>query len=161
MMGVTVRAFVSDDAADFLQLHRECLDYYRVPKATEGQEQRILSLLLKERHMACHLAHDGDTPVGFATWGLSFPAGPGVSLVMKELFVSESARGKGVGRTLLSALIDVAMEEGCERFDWATDGDNSGAQAFYKAIGAPANAKVSYRIPKEALATFKKQISSP
>ena len=157
-MSVTVRAFGIGDADAFRTLHRACLAYYQIVPATHDQEERVLSLLHAERHMACHLAFDGVQPVGFATWGLSFPAGADISLVMKELFVSPNARQKGVGKALLSALIDVARHEGCTRFDWATDGTNKGAQKFYTALAAPKMSKQNYRVSHTEFDAFQARI---
>ncbi len=157
-MSLSVRAFDEKDAGTFCILYRECLSYYQIPPATREQEERILSLLIAERHMACHIAFDGVQPVGFATWGLSFPAGADISLVMKELFISQNARGKGAGKALLSALIDVARDEGCTRFDWATDGTNEGAQKFYAALAAPKMVKQNYRISSVEFDAFQSRL---
>jgi GNAT superfamily N-acetyltransferase len=109
--------------------------------------------------MACHLAYDNEACVGFATWGLSFPAGVTTSLVMKELFVSPHAQGKGIGRAILAELTRVAEAEGCTRLDWATDGSNQSAQAFYTKIGAPEKRKVSYRIDATDFDSFRKRLT--
>ncbi|WP_167853535.1 GNAT family N-acetyltransferase [Roseovarius aestuariivivens] len=159
-MDIEVRQFQPDDADSFRMLHRACLAHYRIAPATRAQEDRVLACLIAERHIACHLAFADRDPVGFATWGLSFPAGPGVSLVMKELFVSSQARRWGVGRALLSALVDVARDEGCERLDWATDGNNAGARLFYESIGAPRHFKENYRVPREAFDAFQADLGS-
>lgn len=159
-MSVTVRPFTVKDSEAFLGLHRACMQHYEIPPATQAQEERIISLLLAERHMACHLAFDCNRPVGFASWGLNFPAGAGISLVMKELFVSPEARKKGVGRSLLYALVDVARAEGCVRFDWATDGSNGAAQHFYAALAAPEMAKRNYRVSKAEFDSFQERIAN-
>ncbi len=96
--------------------------------------------------MSCLMALDGAEAVGFATWTLTFPAGPGVALYMKELFVSASARRKGVARKLMAGLIDIAKTKNCTRLDWQTDETNQNSQAFYKGISAPNFSKQTYRI---------------
>lgn len=151
---VTVRPFRLEDTEAFRALHRACLAHYAIPPATPMQEVRVFSLLRAERHMACHMAFDGEEPLGFATWGFSFPAGPGVSLVMKELFVATHGRRMGVGRALLAALVELAKREGCVRFDWATDGSNIGAQDFYASLGAPEKPKTNYSLPSSAFDHF-------
>lgn len=88
---IHVEPYTSARAADFLTVYRACLSYYGLADPSPQTESYILGLLNAERHMACHLAYDAETCVGFATWGLSFPAGVTTSLVMKELFVSTSA----------------------------------------------------------------------
>lgn len=159
VMSITVRSFDKNDTNAFCVLYQECLAYYQIAPATREQEERILSLLIAERHMACHIAFDGVQPVGFATWSLNFPAGADISLVVKELFISQNARGRGAGKALLSALIDVARNEGCTRFDWATDGNNRGAQKFYSAIDAPKMTKQNYRVPSTEFDAFQLRLS--
>lgn len=153
-MKVTVAAFRPEHAEAFRGLHRACLAHCAIPPATLAQEERVLALLRTERHMACHLAFNGEEPVGFATWGLSFPAGAGIALVMKELFVAEHGRRMGVGKALLAALVETAQREGCVRFDWATDGSNSAAQEFYAALDAPEKSKRSFSLPRPGFERF-------
>ena len=153
-MKTTIVRFRAEHAEAFRGLHRACLVHYALPPASKAEEERILSLLQAERHMAGHLAFRGDDPVGFATWGFAFPAGSGISLVMKELFVAEHGRRMGVGAALLSALVEVAEQEGCVRFDWATDGENAKAQAFYASVGAPEKPKKSYSLPRQNFQRF-------
>ncbi len=143
---IEARPYGPQDAEAFLDLYRECLGYYRVRAATEAQERRILQMLDDQRHMSCLMAVEGNLALGFATWVLTFPAGPEMALYIKELFVSEVARGRGVGRTLLAKLVRIADAEGCTRVDWQTDKNNEGSQAFYAKVEAPSFDKVTYRV---------------
>ncbi|MEM6587838.1 MAG: GNAT family N-acetyltransferase [Pseudomonadota bacterium] len=151
---IEARPYHADDAEAFIDLYRECLGYYRVRAATEAQESRILKMLEDERHMSCLIAVEGNIALGFATWVLTVPAGSDVALYMKELFVSEGARGRGVGRALMAALVRIAEAEGCCRVDWQTDKDNPESQAFYAQLEAPVFDKVSYRVHAEEYQAF-------
>ncbi|MFK7940357.1 MAG: GNAT family N-acetyltransferase [Roseovarius sp.] len=141
--------------SDFLTLYRACLAHYAIPAATPEQEARVTELLASGRHMSCLMAYEGDTPVGFATWTLTFPAGAGLALYMKELFVDGSARGAGAGRALLAGLVGIAQAEGCTRMDWQTDRSNALSQAFYTRINAPSFDKLTYRIGAAEFAGFR------
>ncbi|QFT94888.1 Acetyltransferase (GNAT) family protein [Roseovarius sp. THAF9] len=144
---------------DFLLLYRECLSHYGISAATPQQERRVVDLLNDARHVSCLMAFEGDVALGFAIWTLTVPAGAGVALYMKEIFVSESARGKGVGRTLICWLLARAQAAGCVRVDWQTDGSNATSQAFYSSIGAPEHDKKSFRIMAEDFERFRGRIS--
>lgn len=96
--------------------------------------------------------------LGFAVWTLTLPAGAGVSLYMKEIFVSETARVKGVGRTVICWLLARAEAEGCLRRDWQTDGSNAVSLAFYSSIVAPEHDKKSFRIMADDFERFRKQL---
>ena len=156
---IETRSFTAGDRDDFLSLYRDCLRHYGIPPATPAQEARVLELLASGRHMSCLMAYDGNRPAGFATWALTLPAGAGVALYMKEIFVSRTARGKGAGRALLAGLLGIAQAEGCARFDWQTDGDNQNAQAFYAGIGAPNKDKKTYRIMAAEFQEFTRRLT--
>lgn len=156
---IETRAYDAGQSAAFLTLYRACLDHYEISPATPEEEARVLSLLSTGRHMSCLMAYDGGTPVGFATWALTFPAGTGVALYMKEIFVDHAAQGNGVGRALLAGLAAIAENEGCTRVDWQTDGNNETAQRFYAAIGAPAKDKRSFRVMADDFADFRARLT--
>ncbi|WP_306114266.1 MULTISPECIES: GNAT family N-acetyltransferase [unclassified Roseovarius] len=155
---IRTQPFTEKGRDDFLALYRDCLRHYGIAPATPEEEERILSLLASGRHMSCLMAYDGTQPAGFATWALTFPAGAGIALYMKEIFVAEAARGRGVGRALLAGLVSIAEQEGCTRFDWQTDGDNLAAQTFYAAIGAPGKDKRSFRVMAADFSAFRARL---
>lgn len=93
------------------------------------------------------LAWDADQPVGFASYSYLWPAaGFTRSLYLKELYISQSHRRTGTGRALMDELHAIAGATGCSRVEWTTDTPNTGAQAFYTALGTEANTtKIFYR----------------
>jgi GNAT superfamily N-acetyltransferase len=121
----------------------------------EPQQQRaeqIRALLFRPVPVAfVLLARDHTEPMGLAAYSFLWPAaGITASLFLKELYISDAHRGRGVGRLLMERLQDIAAKEGCSRLEWTTDRDNEAAQAFYKAIGFEADAsKVIYRASTE------------
>jgi GNAT superfamily N-acetyltransferase len=68
-----------------------------------------------------------------------------------ELFVSASGRGSGVGRALMAALIDLALERGYSRLEWTTEAHNSSAQEFYRRYDAAEVNRVFYRLDRKSL----------
>ncbi|MEQ8895930.1 MAG: GNAT family N-acetyltransferase [Roseovarius sp.] len=158
---ITTRPYRPGDGAAFEILYHDYLKHYQLGPPNGAETAQLIALLDDGRHMSCLMAHDGERPAGFATWALTFPAGRGTALFMKELFVDPQARGRGVGRHLMAGLVGIAEAEGCVRFDWQTDGDNADAQAFYKAVGAPQVEKRSYRVPAAALAAFRARLTRP
>ncbi|BCJ55897.1 N-acetyltransferase [Actinoplanes sp. NBRC 14428] len=93
------------------------------------------------------LAVEADEPLGFASYNFLWPAaGVSRSLFLKELYVRESHRRRGIGLDLMSRLHAIAIEAGCSRVEWQTDEQNVEAQMFYKKIGVtPMSAKITYR----------------
>jgi GNAT superfamily N-acetyltransferase len=54
---------------------------------------------------------------------------------LEDLFVSESARGRGVGGALIDAALERARERGCRRVELDTNETNTGARALYARHG--------------------------
>jgi GNAT superfamily N-acetyltransferase len=53
---------------------------------------------------------------------------------LQDLFTSEAARGKGVGRALIEGVYDRARKAGCPRVYWQTHETNARARALYDRI---------------------------
>jgi GNAT superfamily N-acetyltransferase len=99
------------------------------------------------------LAWDGDSLVGFAAYSFLWPAvGLTRSLYLKELYVTETVRHKGVGQLLMRRLFELAIERKCTRVEWTTDRDNDDARRFYARLGVPVHeSKLLYRIEGDEL----------
>jgi GNAT superfamily N-acetyltransferase len=94
-----------------------------------------------------------DAPVGFALWYRSFSTWEGVTGVyLEDLFVSEAARGSGLGRSLLAALARIVQHHGWRRLEWAVLRWNTPSIEFYDAIGGrPLDDWLTYRLDGESL----------
>ncbi len=64
---------------------------------------------------------------------------------LQDLFTSEDARGKGVGRKLIEAVCDWAKSKGASRVHWLTQHDNAQARILYDAV-AGNSGFIQYRI---------------
>ena len=83
------------------------------------------------------LALEAGAAAGFASFAVLFPTdGTCTQLFLKDLYVAEGARRRGLGRALLGALARIARERRCVRIDWSTDRSNTAALALYASIGA-------------------------
>jgi ribosomal protein S18 acetylase RimI-like enzyme len=68
------------------------------------------------------------------------------SVLMNDLYVSEEARGQGVGRALIEASAEVARERDAAFVEWSTAPDNESAQRLYDSTGAARSEWVSYEL---------------
>lgn len=98
------------------------------------------------------LALDGDTILGSAFFVLIGPSDPLKQLLyLKDIFVNETARGKGVGEKFMRFLARHAIARGCSRIDLTTGTDNP-ARAFYDRLGGEVDPnRVFYRFSEPAL----------
>jgi ribosomal protein S18 acetylase RimI-like enzyme len=65
---------------------------------------------------------------------------------LEDMIVAPSARGSGIGSTLLSYAIDFAQKSGVKRITLLTDYDNQAAQRFYSKHGFVKSSMVPLRL---------------
>ncbi|SNT16713.1 GNAT family N-acetyltransferase [Rhodococcoides kyotonense] len=83
-------------------------------------------------------AFDGDTAVGFVSGVEMTHPDKGTEMFLYELGVDEPARGRGIGRALAQALVELARELGCYGAWTGTEHDNERALRTYRGTGASA-----------------------
>ena len=147
---ITVSPAEPDDAAAIASLLEDLNRFYGVPEAgPPNQRLGQVSEALFGRPPSAYalLARDGGRVAGLATYSFLWPSvGPTRLLYMKELYVPEAYRRKGVGKLLMRAVFETAAGLGCVRVEWTTDPGNTAARAFYEELGVPVQPKVFYRV---------------
>ncbi|HXS45962.1 MAG TPA: GNAT family N-acetyltransferase [Solirubrobacterales bacterium] len=71
---------------------------------------------------------------------------PAETVLMNDLYVDDTCRGQGIGRTLIEASARIARERGAHRLEWATAPDNKTAQRLYDSTGAERSEWVEYEL---------------
>lgn len=61
----------------------------------------------------------------------------GLSCYLQDLFTTEAARGRGVGRALIEAVYDRARQAGSPRVYWQTHHTNATAMRLYDQVAEP------------------------
>ena len=151
---IAVRPATSDDATTILGFIRALAEYEKLSNAVVATEDDIRRHLFGSRPAADVLICELDgRPVGFALFFLNFStflAKPGVYL--EDLFVLPEARGRGVGKALLTAVARLAVERDAGRLEWSVLDWNAPAIGFYKRVGAvPMDQWTTMRVTGNAL----------
>jgi GNAT superfamily N-acetyltransferase len=130
---VRTRDLAPRDEARWRELWAVYLDFYgeTLPGSTTAVTWR--RLVGAEDGFRAIVAVDGDDrPIGFAhlllhptTWAVE------PSCYLEDLVVDPAARGRGVGRALLHAVVARARVEGAEGVQWLTQADNHVARGLY------------------------------
>lgn len=91
--------------------------------------------------------------VGFALWFLNFSTWEGVhGIYLEDLFVEPAHRGRGLGKALLQALAEIAVDRGYARVEWEVLDWNAPSIAFYRRLGAvPMEEWTVFRLTGDAL----------
>lgn len=78
----------------------------------------------------------GDEVLGFALYYIRYSTWKGQAMYLEDILVTESSRGKGIGKLLMDQLIVEAKEKGFNRIIWQVLEWNEPAISFYKKYNA-------------------------
>ena len=95
---------------------------------------------------------DGAT-VGYALYFLNFSTWEGVhGIYLEDLYVKPEQRGSGLGKALLTALAEIAVNRGYARVEWSVLDWNQPSIDFYRRLGAvPMDEWTVFRLTGDAL----------
>jgi ribosomal protein S18 acetylase RimI-like enzyme len=135
---VVVRSLGVDEPgfADVVRLVDDYRVHYRAQSDLDRTE-RWLRGTASRAQMRCYLATaSADVAVGVA---LVFPSPVTVRLdelwVLRDLYVARGHRGQGVGRALVTRVLDDARAAGVPRISLQTESDNDVARGLYRSLG--------------------------
>jgi GNAT superfamily N-acetyltransferase len=139
------------EAAEFerlLPLIAAYQHFYEVDEIDEERNRAFFRRFLAPSEDGLLLgAGDGGELVGYACLYWHFSSlSAAESVLMNDLFVSEAARGRGVGHALIEASAAVARERGAAHLEWSTAPDNLAAQRLYDSTGAERSEWVEYEL---------------
>ena len=89
--------------------------------------------------------------VGFASGTVLMHPDKRRGFFVNEVSVHEDLRRQGIGRRLMTRIMDVARDRACGDIWVATEGDNAPARALYRALGGAETTGIAmYDWPDEA-----------
>jgi GNAT superfamily N-acetyltransferase len=157
---LTLRPATPSDVPAILGFIRELALYEREPDAVLTTEADLLRDGFTEpRRFHCLMAEWDGTPVGFALYFYNYSTWEGrPGIYLEDLYVQPAQRGKGIGKSILTRLAAIAVEEDCARFEWSVLDWNQPSIDFYHAMGAVMKSEWrGMRVDGEALKNLAKQ----
>ena len=134
---IHVRDLTANDRKDWQTLWRAYLEFYETRLSPEMYDRAFERLLSgKQGEMHCSLALMDNEPVGLVhTLNHRHGWFENKVVYLQDLFVSESARKKGVGRALIEDVYRRADLAGTPKVYWLTARHNGDARRLYDKIG--------------------------
>ena len=109
--------------------------FYRKPSDVDAA-RAFLAARLERAESAIFLAEDDGDAIGFTQLYPGFSSCRMARiLILNDLYVDTTARGRGVGRMLLDAAVDHARGTRAAFLTLATETGNTGARALYERAG--------------------------
>ena len=154
MEQIRIARGAESDVPVILEMIRGLAEYERLLDKCVATEETLRATLFGDRPYAeTLLAWDDDECCGFALFFMNystFLAQPGIYL--EDLFVKPHARGRGLGKALLTKLAQLARERNCGRLEWSVLDWNEPSIRFYKSLGAvPLDEWTGYRVTGKSL----------
>lgn len=141
---ISIDKLVPSDRAAWEALFRAYIDFYQRVEPPEMYERAWREFQADTRLHALGARLDGRL-VGIAHFFVHpSTSGPDVCY-LQDLFTAPDARGKGVARALIAAVVAWAREQGCCRVYWHTQASNSTARHLYDKV-AENRGFIQYRI---------------
>ena len=134
-MSLTVRQLSIEDKAAWHELYLGYLKFYE-SEPIESSTELVWQRLTKENPEIQGLVAELDgVVVGFthfhyqlSTWTHTFHC------YLEDLYVSEEARGNGVGTALIAEVKKMALEQKCSELFWITKESNQVARRLYDKV---------------------------
>lgn len=134
------------DLAEYEKLREEC---------HLTAEQLHASLFGPSPAVFAHVAEGSEDEgvLGMAIWFLNYSTWEGThGIFLEDLYVKPEARGRKLGKALLTALAQEAATQGYARIDWSVLNWNTPSIDFYESLGAvPQTEWTGYRLTGTAL----------
>ena len=139
MAPIKIRKAGESDIPSLLPLMRELAEFEKYSKdfAITDAVLREQGFLRSPPDFHCLVAEEGSTLVGFLVYyfvPFTYRAKP--NLIIKELYIADRHRGRGIGRKLMKAVARQAQETSCGMIKWWVAKWNERGMDFYKRLGA-------------------------
>ncbi|MFH7242759.1 MAG: GNAT family N-acetyltransferase [Spirulina sp.] len=135
---VTIRPATPADIATLVALIQALAEYEKLSHEVTGSPEDLAQNLFGDRPYAeAVIAEIDGTVAGMALYFYNFSTflmQPG--LYLEDLFVLPTYRRRGVGQALFRYLGQLALSQGCGRFEWSVLDWNTPAIEFYQRMGA-------------------------
>jgi GNAT superfamily N-acetyltransferase len=136
MSTVVIRPAQAEDAATLLRLIRELAEFEKLAHEVRASEADLIreGFGPVPRYEALLAELDGSA-VGFALYFHNYSTFTGrAGLYLEDIFITETARGHGIGRKMMARLAAIAVERNCARLDlWVLNWNP--ARRFYDMLG--------------------------
>jgi diamine N-acetyltransferase len=156
----SIRAASPADAHEIARLIDGLAAYERLAHESKPDPEAIRRHLDPASSPRCDallaFADGVDRPIGFALFFYSYSTFlTRFGLYLEDLFVEPAFRGRGIGKALLSRVVDIARENECGRVEWSVLDWNEDAIGFYLSLGAIAMDEwTTMRLAGDALRRF-------
>jgi GNAT superfamily N-acetyltransferase len=132
-MEINIRRATREDCPRLLELVKELAEYERAPNEVTVTLEHFTESGFGEKPVWwAFVAEENGIIQGFALYYIRYSTWKGQAMYLEDILVTQSMRGKGIGRLLFERLIEEAKEKNLHRIVWQVLDWNEPAINFYK-----------------------------
>jgi len=146
MNNITIRRAEKKDCPELLELVNELAVYEKAPnevtvtlehfEETGFGSNPVWWAFAAETSPSPSEGEEKSKIIGFALYYIRYSTWKGARMYLEDILVTESWRGKGIGKLLFNCLIEEAKEKGWKAISWQVLEWNEPAINFYKKYNA-------------------------
>lgn len=140
-MDIKIRKLAEGDLTQIVSFLREFAEFEKLSEYCTVTEDRLRQAMFGRQAFVEGLIAIGDgEAVGYAIFFPFFASFRGErGLYLEDIYITDKARGKGVGEMMLKEIAGLAKKRGFERIDFQVLDWNENAIKFYEKLGAVSN----------------------
>ena len=136
-MNIEIRKGTKKDIPFALNLVKELATYEKAPNEVEVTIEEMTEWGFgSDKQFDFFVATDNNVIVGLALYYYKYSTWKGKCLFLEDIIVTESQRGKGLGKLLFDKVVQVSKEQKVRRMEWQVLNWNTPAIEFYKKYDA-------------------------
>ncbi|MBK8366947.1 MAG: GNAT family N-acetyltransferase [Bacteroidetes bacterium] len=136
-MSIEIRIGTKADIPFALNLVKELAVYEKAPNEVEVTIEEMTEWGFgTDKQFDFYVALENDVIVGLALYYYKYSTWKGKCLFLEDIIVTESQRGKGLGKLLFDKVVQVSKEQKVRRMEWQVLDWNTPAIEFYKKYDA-------------------------
>ena len=147
-MPIEIKPVPEDGITELEPLLAAYQTFYEVEDINTERNRQFFSRFLGSSHSGWILgAYEDGRLVGFGCFYRHKSSLSATNVVlMNDLYVDESARGKGAGRLIIEGGVELAREWGASHLTWATAPDHHKAQGLHDTFGPEQSTWLEYEL---------------
>jgi GNAT superfamily N-acetyltransferase len=133
-----IRVAKPEDTTAIFQLIQALAEYEKLTHLVTGSAEQLgVDLFNPNPGIGAIVAAVDHQIIGFALYFYNYSTFlTKRGMYLEDLFVLPEFRGAGIGKALLVELAQIAIQQGCGRFEWSVLDWNAPSIAFYERMGA-------------------------
>jgi GNAT superfamily N-acetyltransferase len=134
---ITIRNGRKEDLPRVLELIKELAEFERAPHEVINTVEMLEHDGFGQKHIfVFFVAENNQRMVGISVYYWRYSTWKGKRLWLEDIIVTQSERGRGVGKTLFDRTMQHTLDEHCSGMMWQVLDWNEPAITFYKKYGA-------------------------